>query len=293
MTAMTESFPRQQARTRHFTLGMPRSFQISPSGDRVAFLRSKGGDDPVNCLWVLDVGTGTERLVADPAVLGGTTDGDTDQEKARRERVREQARGIVAFACDATLGTAAFVLAGQVYVADLAAGAAGPRPIPARPGAFDARPDPTGQRVAYVSDGTVRVVALDSSLDALLIGPDGEPGVMFGLAEFVAAEEMGRTRGYWWAPDGTAVLVARVDETPIQRWHIADPANPGRVPAVVGYPAAGTPNADVSLILAGLDGTTVPVEWDRAAFTYLVTVNWDKADALIVVQSRDQHRIQL
>jgi dipeptidyl-peptidase-4 len=293
MTPMTESFPRQQARTRRFTLGLPRSFQISPTGDRVAFLRSRGGNDPVTCLWVLDVGTGAERLVADPAVLGGTTGGDTEQEKARRERVREQARGIVAFACDAAHTMAAFVLAGQVWVADLADGAAPPRAIPARPGAFDPRPDPAGERVAYVSDGTVRVVTLGTALDAPLFGPDGEPGVMAGLAEFVAAEEMNRSRGYWWAPDGSAILVARVDETPVQRWHIADPANPGRAPREVGYPAAGTPNADVSLILAGLDGATVPLEWDRAAFPYLVTVNWDATDPVIVVQTRDQRRMRL
>jgi dipeptidyl-peptidase-4 len=293
MTPMTESFPRQQARTRNFTLGMPRSFQISPSGDRVAFLRSRGGGDPVTCLWMLDVGTGAERLVADPVMLGGTTNGDTEQEKARRERVREQARGIVAFACDATLGTAAFVLAGQVWVTDLADGAAPPRAIPARPGAFDPRPDPAGQRVAYVWNGTVRVITVDTGEDALLMGADEDRRVMVGLAEFVAAEEMGRTRGYWWAPDGSAILAARVDETPVQRWHIADPANPGRVPREVGYPAAGTPNADVSLILAGLDGTTVPVDWDRAAFPYLVAVDWAEAGALIVVQSRDQRRMRL
>ncbi len=251
MTAMTESFPRQQARTRHFTLGLPRSFQISPGGDRVAFLRSRGGDDPVTCLWVLDTGTGAERLVADPAVLGDATAGLTAQEKARRERVREQAAGIVAFACDSALSVAAFALAGQVFAADLAAGGQAPRPIPARPGAFDPRPDPSGQRVAYVCDGAVRVVTPGTGEDTLLIGPDGESGVTYGLAEFVAAEEMGRTRGYWWAPGGTAVLVARVDENPVQRWHIADPANPGRAPAEVAYPAAGTPNADVSLVLVG------------------------------------------
>jgi dipeptidyl-peptidase-4 len=259
----------------------------------VAFLRSKGGDDPVTCLWVLDVGTGAERLVADPAALAGTAHAETEQEKARRERVREQAAGIVAFACDATHSLAAFTLAGQVYVAGLAEGAAPPRPIRARPGAFDPRPDPTGQRVAYVSDGTVRLVTLDAGADALLIGPHGEPGVMFGLAEFVAAEEMGRTRGYWWAPDGSAVLVARVDETPVQRWHIADPANPGRAPREVGYPSAGTPNAEVSLVYAGLDGSRVPLDWDRAAFPYLVTVDWAGAEALIVVQSRDQRRMRL
>jgi dipeptidyl-peptidase 4 len=290
---MTESFPRQQARTRHFTLGMPRSFQISPSGDQVAFLRSRGGDDPVTCLWVLDVSTGAERLVADPAALAGAAHAETEQEKARRERVREQAAGIVAFACDATHSLAAFTLAGQVYVAGLAEGAAPPRPIRARPGAFDPRPDPMGQRVAYVSDGAVRLVTLDAGADDLLIGPHGEPGVMFGLAEFVAAEEMDRTRGYWWAPDGSAVLVARVDETPVQRWHIADPANPGRAPREVGYPAAGTPNAEVSLVYAGLDGSRVPLDWDRAAFPYLVTVEWAEAGALIVVQSRDQRRMRL
>ena len=44
---MTESFPRRQARTRRFTLGAPRGFTITPDGDRVLFLRSRGGTDPV------------------------------------------------------------------------------------------------------------------------------------------------------------------------------------------------------------------------------------------------------
>jgi dipeptidyl-peptidase-4 len=291
---MTETFPRQQARTRQFTLGVPRSFQISPDGRRVAFLRSRGGDDPVNCLWVLDAGTGREHLAADPAALGDAAAGLTKPEKARRERVREQAGGIVIFATDAALTMAAFVLAGQVYVADLTGDAAArPRALPARPPAFDARPDPAGRRIAYVCDGAVRVITLSSGEDAQLIGPNGTAGLTFGLAEFVAAEEMGRTRGYWWAPDGTALLVARADVAAVTRWHIADPASPGRTPAEVAYPAAGTANADVSLLHVGLDGTATPVEWDRAQFPYLVAVNWDDAEPLIVVSSRDQRRMRL
>ena len=39
---MTDTFPRQQARTRRFTLGAPRSFQVSPGRRQVAFLRSQG-----------------------------------------------------------------------------------------------------------------------------------------------------------------------------------------------------------------------------------------------------------
>ena len=110
-------------------------------------------------------------------------------------------------------------------------------------------------------------------------------------------------RGYWWAPDGSALLVARVDESPVQRWYIADPSNPDRPAAQVRYPSAGTPNADVCLLLASLaggprpaDGRLTEVSWDRAAFPYLVTVCWDGAAPqvpLIVVQSRDQREMRL
>jgi dipeptidyl-peptidase 4 len=293
---MTESFPRQQARTRRFTLGAPRSFQISPDGGRVAYLRSKGGTDPVTCLWVLDVGTGQDRLVADPATLG--TGGDLPaEERARRERSREQADGIVAFATDAAMTIAAFALAGQVYVADLADDAsAGPRQVGARSPAIDPRPDPAGRQVAYVCQGALRVVQRRSGEDAVIADGGGNPDISFGTAEFIAAEEMGRLRGYWWAPDGSALLAARVDVSQVHRWYLADPANPQRPPDELAYPAAGTPNADVSLVLARLgDGHApqVPVEWDRAAFPYLVTVDWQEPAPLIVVLSRDQRLMRL
>ncbi len=47
---MTEGFPRLHARTRRFTLGVPRGFTLTPSGDRVIFQRTKSGTDPVTCL---------------------------------------------------------------------------------------------------------------------------------------------------------------------------------------------------------------------------------------------------
>ena len=166
---MTESFPRQQARTRRFSLGVPRSFKVAPDGSRVAFLRSKGGSDPVTCLWQLHVATGQEELVADPATLEAAGEDLSAQEKARRERAREQAGGIVGFATDHALTMAAFTLAGQVYVTSL--GSSGqrrnggrpdsPRLLGARFPALDPRPDPTGTRVAYVHDGVLHVTRID------------------------------------------------------------------------------------------------------------------------------------
>jgi dipeptidyl-peptidase 4 len=318
---MTESFPRQQARTRRFSLGVPRSFKVAPDGSRVAFLRSQGGADPVTCLWQLHVDTGNEELLADPAALEPAGEDLSPQEKARRERTREQAGGIVGFATDRAMSLAAFTLAGRVYVASLpdspgrepsAREPAGRTPGTPKPGvrelgarspALDPRPDPTGTRVAYVCGGALRVIRVDgygvdgdkadAGGDTALADPEGTPGLSYGLAEFIAAEEMGRIRGYWWAPDGASLLVARVDETPVQTWHIADPANPDRPPAAVAYPSAGTPNAEVSLLLAGLDGRMVAVDTGGAAFPYLVTVSWDAGDPLIVVLSRDQRVMRL
>ena len=63
------SLPAQIARTRRFTLGVPGQFTVGPDGAEVLFLRTRAGDDPAGCLWALDLDSGTERLLADPARL--------------------------------------------------------------------------------------------------------------------------------------------------------------------------------------------------------------------------------
>src|SRR5437773_11640094 len=111
---MTDSFPRQQARTQGFSLGVPRSFQISPDGSRVAFLRSQGGDDPATCLWVIDAGTGQERLVAGPPKAASPGGAMTDADPAIRDRTRERAGGLAGRPTDAAPARAACALASRV-----------------------------------------------------------------------------------------------------------------------------------------------------------------------------------
>jgi dipeptidyl-peptidase-4 len=255
------------------------------------FLRSRGGTDPVTCLWTLDLENGEERLVADPHELDSGTEDLPPEERARRERSREQAGGVVGYATDRPVTMAAFALSGQLYVTDFAAGLT-PRLVDTPGGVIDPRPDPHGRRVAYVSGGGLHVHDVAARTTTTLAEPDGEQ-VTYGLADFVAAEEMGRMRGYWWSPEGDAVLVARVDDSPVQRWHIADPANPDRTPAVVAYPAAGTANAHVSLRIHTLDGGSTQVDWDGVRDEYLVNAVWDAHGLLIVVQPRDQRALRV
>ncbi|MFD7289307.1 prolyl oligopeptidase family serine peptidase [Streptomyces sp. NPDC059863] len=310
------SFPRQHARTQRFTLGAPRAFTVSPDGARVTFLRSSSGTDRVNSLWVLDLedstsgadggsGEGRERIAADPAVLlGGAVERLSPEERARRERSREGSGGIVGYAVDGAGQLAAFALSGRLFAAELLAGTT--RELPVRGPVIDPRPSPDGRHVAYVADGALRVITADGEHDRELAGRSAAEGedIIYGLAEFIAAEEMSRNRGYWWSPESDRLLVARVDTAPVRRWWISDPAHPEREPVRVAYPAAGTPNADVRLFLVGLEGSGgaeggqaadgpgaagTEVVWDRARYPYLARVHWSAAGApLLLVQSRDQ-----
>ncbi|CAM5677312.1 hypothetical protein SCALM49S_00231 [Streptomyces californicus] len=189
-------------------------------------------------------------------------------------------------AVDAAVELAAFALSGKAYVAELRAGTARALPVPGP--VIDPRPSPDGRHVAYVAKGALRVVGADGEGDRALAEPE-DPQVTYGLAEFIAAEEMHRYRGFWWSPESDRLLVARADESPVRRWYIADPAHPDRKPAEVAYPAAGTPNADVRLYVTDLEGARTEVVWDRAAFPYLAQVHWSAAGApLLLVQARDQ-----
>jgi dipeptidyl-peptidase-4 len=262
---------------------------VTSDGAHVVFLRSSGPEDPTDRLWVFDVETGQERLVADPAQLLAGSDDLPAEERALRERLRLSASGIGSYTTDPSGPVVVFTLAGRLFRAELRS--AEVREIPTVGAVVDPRPDPTGQRIGYVSAGALHVVDL-AGRDHVLAS---ESGVTWGLAEFVAAEEFNRFRGYWWSPDGRAVLAARVDESRVPRWHLHDPANPDQPPTTVSYPHAGGPNAEVTLHLLDLDGGWVDVHWDRETYPYLVSVSWSESGGplITVLRRLQQHGLVL
>ena len=293
---VVDSFPRQYARTQRLTLGEPRDLSVTPDGRRVVFARSRAGADPVNCLWVADVETGEERLVADPvALMADIAADDADlppEERARRERLREGAGGITGYELDRAAERAVFVLAGTLFVAELDGDC---RRIDVPGPVFDPHVSPDGSTIAYVRGRELWVTDLDGDA-RLVVGPtdDDAETVSWGSADFVAAEEMNRYRGFWWSPDGSAIAACRVDDAPVQVWHISNPADPGATPRPVRYPAAGTPNPEVTLHVCSLEiDDRVAVDWDRSAFEYLAKVAWNGHGLALTVLSRDQHDLQV
>ncbi len=289
------------AKTRRFSVGLPRNLTISADG-RVLFLRSRNGTDPVLCLWQLDPTTGGESLVFDPADAVAAEEGELPTaERARRERARESAAGIVSYAVDQAGRRACFSLGGSLFIVDLEtgelAGLGEPKSV------FDPRLSPDGNRVAYVSGREMRIVepagegehgTENVTEDRSLISAT-EPDAGFGRAEFIAAEEMQRSRGYWWSPNGDKLLVTRVDESLVNRWWIADPALPGQEPVGVRYPVAGSANAKVGLFLVDLEGERREVDWnENGRFEYLADVLWPPDhNPLLVRQTRHQREVSI
>lgn len=282
---MKDSLPLQLARTLRFTAGAPGNLTISPDGQRVLFTRSGGGTDSRRMLWLADAVSGEETLVADASRLAESDDGVPLEELARRERARERSTGITAYSTDKAFRTVVFAASGRLWMADL--GTLSLSEIPTPGPVIDPRLDPTGTRTAFVSAGALHVTG---------IGPLATPeadDVTYGLAEFVALEEMKRDRGFWWSPDGQRLVVERVDNSPTDIWYISDPIDPARAPRAMRYPLAGKANADVTLFVIGLDGSRTEISWDRKAYEYVVAVHWGRHGLVIAVQNRSQSSMLL
>ncbi|MER8092042.1 S9 family peptidase [Streptomyces goshikiensis] len=284
-----DDFLRLSASTARFTYGAPRAFSFGDDGRLLWFLRSTGPTDAFDSLWVLDTATAAEIRLADPRELCPEPGEPPVAERRLRERIRLVAEGIGSYALSGDGRTAVFPLHGRMYAVtcDGSGRPAGePREIPAAGPVFDPRPDADGGRVAYVTG------------DALHTAPGGrvspDDGARWGVAEFAAAEELGRSRGHWWSPDGTALLAARVDESALQRRHFADPAHPELPPEDFAYPEAGGPNAEVQLWVLGPGERRIRLDWDAAALPYVCDAGWESAgEILLTVADRLQRNITL
>src|SRR5699024_2995717 len=110
--------------------------------------------------------------------------------------------GITSYAVDDAFTVVSFALAGALYVLDLGTEQVS-RIVDGA--VFDPRPNPAGTHVAYVCEHALRVYDLRSGTDRVLVDEPGDD-IAWGVAEFIAAEEMDRVRGYWWSPDGQHLL---------------------------------------------------------------------------------------
>ena len=68
-----------------------------------------------------------------------------------------------------------------------------------------------------------------------------------GLAEYIAQEEMGRHKGFWWSPDGKHLAFVRADSRHIPKYSIVHQGTEQVFNEEHRYPFTGTRNAIVQL----------------------------------------------
>jgi dipeptidyl-peptidase 4 len=281
----------------------PRALTIAPDGKHIAFLRPRQEDQLRFDLWVQDVETGAERMAVDSLKLSSGPANLSEAELMRRERARlASTRGIVEYSWTPDGRSILVPLDGDIWLAPLSGE---PRRITATEATeIDAKVSPRGSHASFVRDQNLYVVDLATGRERAMTTAGGGL-ISYGVAEFVAQEEMHRMTGQWWSPDDARIAIARVDETPVKVAVRAAIGSDGTRVSEQRYPFAGTPNAIVTLELHSLSGGA-PVQVDLGAGLpaansgrgepdiYLARVNWLNAGQLLVQrQSRDQKRLDV
>lgn len=254
-------------------------------------------------LYVHHPQTGERRLLVMPPDAGMTEENVSLEEALRRERQRRRGLGITSYQWHRN-GRILVPLNGGIYVQDGDGAHLRAVVTATEHPALTPRFSPNGEWIAYVQDAELYVVAAAGGEPRRLTFGARGTGKTHGLAEYIAQEEMGRSMGFWWAPNSRRIAFTEVDESHIPVFrimhqgkdHVGDGAQEDH-----HYPFAGGPNARVRLGVVSLDRDEL-VWMDARALgrrdededAYLARVQW-LPDGRLSAQrlSRRQDRLDL
>ncbi|MBM3690451.1 MAG: hypothetical protein FJW76_00325 [Actinobacteria bacterium] len=280
-----ESFISQYAASGRFRNGAPRSFSITDSG--AYYLQSTGPTDSILQLKRIDLQTGEINIIFNPAEV--TVDSDLPKaEKARRERLRESGTGITAYSVSKSGTEIVFALNGTIILIRT-------KPetkIETAPysDVFDPQISSDGATIACVRNGSVWVIPTEALHLGYQITPIDQN--TWGLADFLSAEEFGRSTGFWFSPNGEQILAQYFDDSMVTNIAIADLAQPTKPIAPHKFPFAGTANLKVGLRVFSARTGSQALSWDTENFPYLSQAGWcDDNSIFAVVLDRDQKQL--
>ncbi len=276
----------------------PRAARFSPDGSRLTFLKGRANDRQRYDLWSYDVKTGKAALLVDARKLEPEDVELSEEEKALRERKRIAGLGgIVTYEWDKRGEQILIPIAGDLWLAKVAGPAVDvQRLTKSKAFEYNAEVSDTGRYVSFIRDGALFAIDVAAGRE-LPLSPAADPkaAISYGVAEFVAQEEMSRYVGAWWGPEDRYIAYTRVDESPVAIVPRFDIAASEVTVIEQRYPRAGEPNAIVDLFVRDMKtGKAVQVDLDSSPDTYLARVDWTGPDRLFVQRvNRAQTRLEL
>lgn len=266
--------------------------KISPDGSRVTFLQGKADKQDQLDLWEYHIADGQKRLLVDSQQLLGGEEVLDEVELARRERARVFATGIVEYSWSPDGKALLFPLDGDLFY--LEPGSEPRRLTRTEATETDAKISPTGAYVSFIREQNLYVIDLSNG-EERAITSDGAGAISYGMAEFVAQEEMSRYTGYWWSKDDRRLAYTRIDESDVQLVNRYEIGADGVTTIAQRYPFAGTANALLQLYVLDLaSGEVHEIDLGEDKDFYLARVNFSPDGTLAVQkQARDQKTLDL
>jgi dipeptidyl-peptidase-4 len=271
-----------------------RLVKLAPDGSAVTFLRAKAGDQRQTDLWIARLDGAPPRLIIDGAALAPKGTALSEAEKSRRERQGVQTHGVVDYSWDEEGRFIIVPVEGDLWLYERAPGKL-TRLTAAPADDIDAKVSPKGHFVSFVREGNLYVQSTEGGPErALTRGGDALRG--WGVAEYIAQEEMARETGYWWSPDDSRIALTHVDISGVDIVPRLDIGATGATVVDERYPRVGRPNARVDLYVESLaGGARVKIDLGPDPDIYLARVDWAKDGRTLFIQreSRDQRRLDL
>ncbi|MDP5141530.1 S9 family peptidase [Rheinheimera baltica] len=272
----------------------PRSLSMAPDSSRVTYLKGKAIDANRLDLWEYHIKDAKHRLLVDADSLVTGLETLSDEEKARRERMRLFASGIISYSWAKNSDALLFPLNGDLYYYQLSTKKA-KKLTDTNEFETDATISPTGRYVAFIRQQNLFVLDIATGKETQLTF-DGGGNIKNGMAEFVAQEEMGRMTGYWWAPDDSKIAFTRTDESGVAEV-VRNEIYADEIKLFnQRYPYTGTANAEIALGVVTLaDGNVSWISHGENQDIYLPRVDWTKNSRFLTYQwqSRNQHQLEL
>ena len=274
----------------------PTGLTFSPNNQWLVY-RAPGTDDKERMdLHIIDIDSGESRLWIDARTIADTDNDITElspEERALRERRRDFSHGVREyFWRPETQDQVLIPIDGIPYLCavdkdGLKSAKALCAPDSRQAGfQFSAK----GTHISFVRDRDLWVLELATGQEHKLTERESDLE-LFGLPDFLAAEEMHRFKGHWWMADA-GLLYCRVDESPVEISYRLEIDATGSNTVAQRYPFAGKTNPIVELYHRDLSEQQANLIWQADdQWVYLARVHSSGDDVVIQVQDRRQQQL--
>ncbi|OYX64078.1 MAG: S9 family peptidase [Novosphingobium sp. 32-60-15] len=270
----------------------PRAVKLSPDGRYLTLLRNRADDRERYDLWGFDRQTSEWTMLVDSLKLSsGRTLSEAEKMQRERQRIGDL-KGIVTYEWAADGKSVLVPVDGDLLLAGLDGSV---RKIEGtKGGELNPKLGPKGEHIAFVRDRRLWTSKVAGGEPVAITPEEANANVHWGEAEFVAQEEMARFNGFWWSPDESRIAVERFDESMVGVVTRAAIGAEGTKTYDQRYPAAGTPNAEVSLWVMSPDGSgKVQVDLGADKDIYLARVDWAPGGKELYVQRMNREQTVL